>query len=251
METNANVLERPDFSSAERTLISDEYVLLRELHHRVNNEFAAAISVVSLVAARSSNDEVKAALARVAGLLHHYSDVHRALQRPEHGTLIDAATYLRKLCLSISRSKLDNRKIKLVLTAQPLWQQADRCWRLGMIVNELITNAARHAFADGGGEIRVELLRAGTSVKCSVLDNGSAEAKVYPKRGLKIIDELTKGVDGRFNQKFEPRGSTSILIFPYDGPPEVIAERKKPKRNLANTGADHAVPNDNLLTVHQ
>jgi two-component sensor histidine kinase len=196
--------------------LPDEQVLLHELNHRVNNELAAAIGAVSCVAARSSNDEVKAVLAEVADLLHHYADVHRALQMPEHDMRIDAVAYLRQLCLSISRSKLDHRKIKLVLAARPLWERADRCWRLGMIVHELITNAARHAFANSGGEIRVKLRRTGAIVKCSVLDNGSAAASVHPGRGLKIINELSKALDGRFEQKFEPRGSTSILIFPYD-----------------------------------
>ena len=127
-----------------------ECVLLQELNHRINNEFASAISAVSVAAAHSANDEVKVALISVAELLHHYADVHHALQMPEHDTPIDAAAYLHQLCLSISRSKLDYRKNKLVLAACPfLACQSDRCWRLGMIVYELITNAARHAFSAG------------------------------------------------------------------------------------------------------
>ena len=59
-----------------------EQILLYELNHRINNEFAAAISVVSLAATRSANNEAKAALAAAAELLHHYASVHRALQVP-------------------------------------------------------------------------------------------------------------------------------------------------------------------------
>jgi two-component sensor histidine kinase len=61
-----------------------EQILLRELNHRINNEFAAAISVVSLAATRSANNEVKTALTAVTQLLHHYASVHHALQMPEH-----------------------------------------------------------------------------------------------------------------------------------------------------------------------
>jgi two-component sensor histidine kinase len=195
--------------------LPQEGLLLRELNHRINNEFAVVISGVSRVAARSGNDEVKSALSGVAELLHQYANVHRALQMPEYDAIIDAAAYLRQLCRSISRSQLDGRKINLVLAVQPLRLAADDCWRLGMIVFELITNAAQHAFSDGAGEIRVELLRADAFTKCSVIDNGSAAATVTPGRGLKIIDALSKSLDGRLVQKFGPRGSISLLVFPH------------------------------------
>jgi two-component sensor histidine kinase len=72
----------------------EERLLINELTHRINNEFASAISLVSLAAVRSSNREVKVALTSVVELLHHYADVYRALQMPEHRTRIDVAAYL-------------------------------------------------------------------------------------------------------------------------------------------------------------
>jgi two-component sensor histidine kinase len=123
-----------------------EHVLLHELNHRINNEFAAAIGVVSAAASRSNNPKVKAALTGVRELLHRYADVHRALQMPEDDAPLDLAAYIQRLCVSISRSKLEDREIKLVLSVQSLPLQAYQCWRLGMIVYELITNAARHVF---------------------------------------------------------------------------------------------------------
>jgi two-component sensor histidine kinase len=199
---------------------SADRVLLHELNHRTNNEFAAAIGGVSLAAARSSNDDVKAALTAVEQLLQHYAHVHRALQIPEDDTLIDAANYLRQLCLSISQSHLAYRKIKLVLAVEPLQLQADPCWRLGMIVYELIINAARHAFQNGQGEIGVQLIDKGSVAQCTVVDNGSVSASTGPGRGLKIIDELTKSLGGRFESKLGPRGSSSTLIFPFGGTPK-------------------------------
>jgi two-component sensor histidine kinase len=194
---------------------SGEQVLLHELNHRINNEFASAISAVSLAAAGAKNGEVRGALSAVAELLRDYADVHRALQMPENDRLVDAAEYLRQACLSISRSKLDHREIRLVIVAQPLQLEADRCWRLGMIVHELINNAARHAFARGKGDIRIELARAGAFVECSVQDNGSAAQSAQPGRGLTIIAELTKGLGGRFERSFGSRGSVFVVTFPY------------------------------------
>jgi two-component sensor histidine kinase len=199
-----------------RVSYTDEQMLLHELDHRINNEFASAIGAISLAAARTKNGEVKDALSAVARLLHHYADVHRALQMPEQDAFVEAAAYLGRLCLSISRSKLEYREISLMLAAEPLRLEAHRCWRLAMIMHELINNAARHAFARGSGEIRVELMRAGSFVECRVVDNGSSAAKVQPGRGLKIINELAKGLDGRFEHTFGSQGSAFVLTFPYN-----------------------------------
>jgi hypothetical protein len=78
---------------------SDERLLLRELTHRINNEFAAAISLISLVAARSSNDDVKIALAAIQDRLQDCAQVHHILQMPEHSIWIDAgaAFYVDRL----------------------------------------------------------------------------------------------------------------------------------------------------------
>jgi two-component sensor histidine kinase len=56
-----------------------ERLLMDELTHRINNEFASVIGVVSLAAARSGNQEVRVALTDVIELLGHYADVHRSL----------------------------------------------------------------------------------------------------------------------------------------------------------------------------
>jgi two-component sensor histidine kinase len=191
------------------------FLLLHELNHRINNEFSSAISAISLAAAHSSNSEVKLALSAVGELLHSYADVHRALQVPDAEGVVDAAAYLRQLCLSVSRSKLNRLEIHLVLAACPLLLRSDRCWRLGMIVYELITNAARHACFKGRREIHVELLRGGSHVVCKVQDNGSSLRNIVPGRGLKIVQELAKTLNGNLQHKVGSKGSISLLAFPF------------------------------------
>src|ERR1700756_4052207 len=125
-----------------------EQALLQELNHRISNEFQSALSLVSVTAARSRSQEVKDALSSVTVLLHHYAEVHRALQVPHDRDRVDAAE-----CLSISRSKLERAQVHLVLAAPPLVLQSSECWLSGLIVYELITNAVRHAFHGRNGEI--------------------------------------------------------------------------------------------------
>ena len=193
---------------------SEEQLLVGELTHRMNNEFAAAIAVVSLAAARSSNGEVKSALAVVQARLHSYVQVNHCLQMPSQGTIIDASAHLRRLCQSIGRSRLDCRRIELQFVGRPLRMNSERCGRLGMIVSELITSASRHALGDGGGKIQVELSRYGPFVNCRVADDGTAPEKLRLGRGFEIVERLVASLDGTINQYFGLGGAISNMIFP-------------------------------------
>jgi two-component sensor histidine kinase len=200
--------------SSKEPSFAEAGLLLHEYCHRINNEFALAISAISLAAARSTTVETKCTLAAVIDQLENYAQVHHALQMPEHNTRINACTYLRKLCRAISKSKLDNRGIRLVLVAQPFHLDSDRCWRLGLIVSELITNAAHHAFDHCGSVIRIELLPSKSSIRCRVTDDGMSESEIHPGHGLRIIAALAKSLGGTIEQQFGALGSTTILSFP-------------------------------------
>jgi two-component sensor histidine kinase len=191
-------------------------LLVREITHRVNNEFASVIQVVSLIAAQSSNQDVKAALAGVMDKLHNYAGVHHALQVPANNDLIDASAYLRQLCSSISRSKLEARGIELILIEQPIRMSAEGCWVMGMIIVELITNAVRHAFDGQRGTIRVECLKSGRDVECRVTDDGSAVAEVRPGNGLRIVDALAQLYGATFDLHPMDTGTEAVLSIPIE-----------------------------------
>lgn len=193
---------------------SEAGLLLREFSHRINNEFASAIGMISVAAAHVGSGEAKAALTAVQHRLHNYALVHHALQMPEHSSRIDAAVYLRRLCRAICCSKLNAKGIKLLLVERPFQMDAERCWRLGLIVSELITNSTRHAFRDNGGLIRVELLPSRSIIECHVTDNGTSEPIICPGNGTKIISSLVKSLSGTIDQHFGPQGAKSVLIFP-------------------------------------
>ena len=192
----------------------EENLLLQEITHRINNELTSTIGIVALTAAQSGNEEVKIALAGVIQHIHDFASVHRALQMPKDDCLVDAATYLRNLCQSISRAKLQYRDIELLFRESPLQLSAKRCWRMGMIVSELIANASRHAFCNEGGRIQVELANRGALVQCTVTDNGSAREKIQPGQGLKIVRALAGDLNGSVDHRFGPRGTIVLLSFP-------------------------------------
>ena len=77
---------------------SDEFLLIQELTHRINNELTSTIGIIACDAERSSNCDVKIALARVTEHLYDHARIYRALQMPTVNRWIDAAAYLRELC---------------------------------------------------------------------------------------------------------------------------------------------------------
>lgn len=206
--------------------VANELTLLHELNHRVDNEFASAINLVAVAAVRSDNPEVKIALGNVVELLHEHASVLRSLKIPDDDALIDAAEYLGRLCFWMSQSKLDRMNIRLLFAADALLLQSGRCWQLGMMLYELVTNAARHACFDGrDGEIRVEFLRKDALVKCRVWDNGSASTGAKPGRGLRLLDDLSRSLGGRVYHSFGAEGAYCALAFPF-------TEREQPANRM-------------------
>lgn len=193
---------------------SEYRLLLDEFEHRTSNELASAIGIVTAAAARSSATEVKVALGRVLERLENWARLQAALQIPDYDTLIDASVYLRQLCAALAHSPLNWQGIELTVQASPTQLHAVQCWQMGLIVAELVTNSARHAFCGTGGLIRVELTSWAAAVECCVEDNGSALADVRPGRGLKIVAALTEKLRGTMDQRFSPRGTRSTLSFP-------------------------------------
>lgn len=196
----------------------EENLLLQEITHRINNELASTIGFVALTARQSGNEEVKIAMAGVIQHINDFASVHRALQMPDNDHPIDASTYLRDLCKSISRARLQYRSIELLFREFPLKLGATRCWRMGMIVSELIANASRHAFRRDGGMIEVELSSRGALAQCTVTDNGSALENVRPGQGMKIVRALAGDLNGSIDHRFGSCGTIVTLSFPLAGP---------------------------------
>jgi two-component sensor histidine kinase len=194
----------------------DPYLLAEEITHRIANEYAAAIGSLSLVAARCPNLETKSALASAAGRLFDYAEAHRALLPPYVESPVDLGNYLRALCCAMVRARLAERNISLTLKEETIRLEAHPCWRVGMIVSELITNAARHGLRNRAGGIIVELAARDGAVECQVTDNGDW-VNPKPGRGTQITRALALELGGQIEWEFGPCGTTALLRFPLGG----------------------------------
>ncbi|MDA9503835.1 histidine kinase [Bradyrhizobium sp. CCBAU 11386] len=189
--------------------------LLRELHHRVASGVDSVIDLVSAAIIRAEGAEAKAALSNVIGLLHGHAEVHRMLAMPQGEALIDAAAYIEKLGCAMRQSQLDGMDIQLTFASECLPLQSQRCWRLGLIVHDLIATAAKHACFDARtGEIEVRLTRRGGLVNCVVLDNGSRSARSDSARRLRADNDVARSLGGRVEQGFGSEFTSVVLSFP-------------------------------------
>jgi two-component sensor histidine kinase len=186
-----------------------------ELLHRVSNEYASAISLASVMASRASSPDVKSALETVVQHLGQLATAHRLLLPPAVEGTADLGDYLTRLCRAKMAAELERRGTTLRLdVASPLALDPARCWRVGLIVSELITNAARHGLPSGRGEIVISVAANAGQVVCRVSDNGAATTAFRPGLGTRIVDALVLELDGHVARRFGRDGATTTFTFP-------------------------------------
>ena len=194
------------------------WLFLAEIEHRVANEYALAVASISLAASRASSLEARAALRGTAQRLCDYADVHRSLQAPTVAGPVEVAAYVGQLCAALSRARLDERRVSLSLVTDDVAIGSQRCWRVGLIVSELITNCVRHGFNGAGGEIAIQIARSRGAVLCTVSDNGRATRGAALGRGGQVVDALAKELGGFVERRYGARGTTVVLSFPEHDP---------------------------------
>ena len=212
--------------------------LLDELNHRIKNELASVINLVSFKAIWTDNADAKEEQSNVVDLLHQHVEVHSILTMPDRDAFVDAGDQLRKLGLAMCRCKLDRMNIHLLLSIDKLPLESERSWRVALAVYELVTNSVRHACFDGrDGEIKIKLMRAGSWVNCRVTDNGSGLGRIKPGRGLQIVGDLAKSLGGRMGHTFGTTSTSFALDFPLTQREQhanraVVARRPRTGRRL-------------------
>jgi two-component sensor histidine kinase len=193
--------------------------LLEEINHRVINEYSEAISFLSLAATRSSSAEARADLANASERLRAFAEMHRALSPPAGDGPVDLGGYISRLCATALNASLAENGVKINLKTDDVWLAADRCWRIGLIVAELIRNAFRHGFSGGGGAISLEVAERSGWICCQIRDNGRARPDAAPGRGRRLVQSIAADLGGSIIWSFAASGSIARLEVPAtEGP---------------------------------
>lgn len=192
------------------------HLLLREMSHRVKNKFAVISSIISLQG-RQSTPEVRAVLENVASRVNVIAAVHNSLQISRHDGHIDMSQYLGKLCASLESALDSNAKsISLTCNAIQVLLPPDKALAIGLIVNELVTNAFKYAFGEKGGRVIVSLSGQQDAMLLSVLDEGrGCPDDPHEGLGTSLVRAFTEQLGGDVRWGVPEGGGCRVTVeFP-------------------------------------
>jgi chemotaxis protein methyltransferase CheR len=194
-------------------------MLLQELTHRVKNSLQFIASMVMIEARSQKSAEGKAALERVSHRITALGQLYAKLSKAGSVEAVDAATYLDELCRDLIASVHQEGDASIVLKTdiESELLPTDRAIPIGLIVNELVTNAVKYAFpGEAKGTVMVTLKRAPGELRLTVADDGQGLDPRRPDSGLggRLVDGFAQQLGGQVERKSDSKGTTVQLILP-------------------------------------
>ena len=156
-----------------QALAAKQAVLLREVNHRVANSLQLISSLLELQSRRTSDADARDVLRRAAERVEAVSLVHRRLYTSDDVSHVEMNQYLAGLIEELQRSVgADDAGCRILLRADTARVETDKAVALGLVVNELVTNAAKYAYPGCTGEVRVDFRDDAGQWTLSVEDDG-------------------------------------------------------------------------------
>jgi two-component sensor histidine kinase len=190
--------------------------LFDELNHRVKNSLTM-VSALLQMQAKDASAQVRGALSKAVARVEAISEVHGSLYAGGRTTEIDFALYLETLCKRLEDSLLEGDRIAIEVVAEQIDIPVDQAAPLGMIVNELVTNAVKHAYPPPrSGVVAVHLRREAGNLVLSVRDWGrgtpAGEATEARGLGMKLIASLARQVGATVSRQKGPGTGFEIRL---------------------------------------
>jgi two-component sensor histidine kinase len=210
LETKTMSLQH--FAVSDARLAPASLCLAEEFTSRIVDEYVQAVHALALAAAATADAEAQATLASIAIRLRAQVETYRALQAPPTDDLMDLTGHIAGICASLSRSSLAG--VRLAVDAEAIWLDAYRCWRVGLIIAELIHDAVRHGSSDGPGTIWVEIADVSGRIRCLVCDDRHSPQQRQSRRSQGLVQALATELSGSIDWTFPPAGCVAHLEFP-------------------------------------
>ncbi len=215
-----DITERKQAEETVSRALEEKEGLLRELQHRVKNSFAIITGIVGLETNRQQDLRMQKVLMDIRNRISSLSELYDLLYQNQEVKNIKLNQYLERLSRSIIEVYSAEKKwIKLQMHMDEIEIDVKRAVSIGLILNELLTNALKHAFPEKRrGTIRIKLNKSKTGIVLVVADEGIG----LPQKikfdgqsglGLDLVKLLTSQLDGKIDLKRED-GTVFSVKFP-------------------------------------
>lgn len=222
-----NLLASTAALSVENASLEENEALLKEVHHRVKNNLQLISSLLNLQAARIVDPAVAELFADSRNRVRSMALVHENLYRAGSFSRIPMAAHIQNLCSHLSRAYgLHADHVELTIQVSDLQLEMDRAVTCGLIINELVSNALKHAFPEGKrGNLRIELrpltqMPKETRNVLIVSDDGiglpsELDFGRIDSLGLQLVHDLTDQLLGTMTVNRD-HGTTFTITFDAD-----------------------------------
>ncbi len=198
--------------------LEQKSLLLREVNHRVKNSLHLVSSLLQLQMRGLSDPALRHHVQDAIGRIHAIAQVHSRLYQTERFETVELSTYLRALCDDLVSASGDSASFNLRVEADTVDLAIDQAVPLGLIANELITNAIKH----GAGrtlEVVLSLRRAAEGLLFTVSDDGPglpADFRLDATRslGMRIISTLSRQIGGTLEVMPTAQGASFQIAIP-------------------------------------
>jgi two-component sensor histidine kinase len=200
--------------------LKERDALLQEVHHRVKNNLQVISSLISLQVRALSDQSIRAALQQCRSRVETMAQIHEMLYQSKDYASVPFEKYAKELATRMLNASGSSRgDIAIRHAMQPLSLPVDKAIPCALILNELLSNALKHAFPKGSGSVHIELQKLPEDrILLAVSDDGVGIPPDFdPARagslGLQLVATLARQLDGRFEVD-RRSGSVFRLTFP-------------------------------------
>jgi two-component system, sensor histidine kinase PdtaS len=198
-------------------------ILMQELTHRTKNDLMMVSALVQMQSRSLPDQAARGVLTSAAERIHVIGRVHDRLTRRAGGVVVDVRDFICGLCDDLRSAIVGSRPVALLCDVEGHGISHAQAVSLGLIANELITNAVKYAFpGDRDGTIRVTFARLGADFRFGVEDDGiglppmQAEGDGNPGTGQRLVRALALQLRGRFEFTPSEAGTRFTVLFPAD-----------------------------------
>ncbi len=215
-------LERTRSEERLRESLQEKEVLLKEIHHRVKNNLQVISSLLNLQSEFVADPSTKSLFRESQSRIRSMGLIHENLYRAGDLARVPAREYLRSLATSIQRS-YGLAHVQLTVDTDDVYLSMDEAIPVGLIVNELVSNAFKHAFPgerEGAIEVRLHA-ESDTTWELAVGDNGvglpdGLSTERQGSLGLQLVHTLVRQLAGEVDVE-RNRGTRFVITFAPSG----------------------------------